>query len=207
MKYFKLLASAIILNSLFLIGNAHAATSATQVLQCNLNGFVNITANDSASLTTNIIPETGLLEAPLTSKFDIQSNSDQTLYLRAKIKNNGNTDELAFFKKGADMYVLLGHSTNKPTPIAITDAKSPTAAADKNANVIAYKVTGVTLTGASASSTPVFKTESGQYEIEAKAGASQATTTISTAVDASTYSFADTSGTYLAEVTLTTSAT
>lgn len=185
--------------------SAQAATVATQTLQCTLAAYVNITPDNSAVTSATIDGDTGALSNPLTSKFNIQLNADQNLYLRASAASSSST-ERAFFKNGADTYVVLAHTTNKPTVAAITDAKSATPTAANNSNVIAYKVTGITLTGATTAA-PTYDVPTSQYTIAGKAGATAATTTIGTVAEANTYSYNDTAGTYQSIVTLTSSPT
>ncbi len=204
----KLLTTTLIMGALAISGVANAATpSATQQLQCTLGAYINITPDNTAVTSATINVDSGVLSNPLTSKFNIQLNSPQTLYLRANALSKSNTNEKAFFQNGTDVYVILAHTTNKPTVAAMNNAKSGSAAADQNPNVIAYKVTGVTLGGTSSDVTPSYDEDSYQYEIAALPGLSSATTTIATSIAPNTYSYLDTAGTYQAVVTLSSSST
>ena len=207
MKHRKLLLSFLTVGLLSTMGVANAATeTATQVLQCTLGSYVNITPDFEAVTSSTINPDNGNLLSSLISKFDIEVNSEQTLYLRANAESS-TTNEKAFFKNGSDVFVVLAHKDLKPLVASINDAKTSNPTATNNPNVIAYKVTGVTLTGASESSTPNFNADTSQYEISAKPGKTVATTTIGTAVVPATYSYLDNAGTYQAVVTLTTAET
>lgn len=200
-----LLATTMMLGLTGLMNGAFAATSATQTLSCTLGAYVNITPDNTAVLSGTIDPDTGNLSNALTSKFDVQLNSPQTLYLRANA-NSSTTTEKAFFQNGANIYVVLANIGNKPTVAAITDAKAATPVAANNANVIAYNVTGVVMTGATTSA-PTYNATSNQYEISGLPGTSKATTTIASTAVPTTYSYVDTAGTYQAIVTLSSSAT
>lgn len=209
MKKNKLLSSLFLLGIMLVssTGMANAVTpTATQTIEATLGAYVDVTPDSSAMTKTTIDPDTGNLAAALTSKFKVKLNSDQVMYLRANVQSD-TTNELAFFKNGEQVSIVLGHVTNKPTVASINNAKAPTAEASQNPNVIAYNVANITLDGASSGETPTYQTDSSQYTINAKPGLTTATTTISTTVNPSTYSFLDTAGTYSAIVTLTTSAT
>lgn len=202
----KLLAALLIMGACCSINQANAATSATQTLSATLGSYVDISPDNTAVLTGTIDPNTGNLNQNLTSKFNIRLNSNTTLYLRATALSSTTTEQ-AFFKNGSNIYVTLANTTNKPTVAAITNAKSATPDDTQNANVIAYPITGVTMSGTSASVTPNYNATTNQYEIAALTGASGATTTISQTVVPNTYSYLDTAGTYQAVVTLTSSPT
>lgn len=200
-----LLATTLMFGLTGVMMSAQAATSATQTLQATLGSFVDITPDNTAVLSATIDTTTGNLSNTLVSKFDIELNGATTLYLRANA-DSSTTTEQAFFENGSDVFVVLTNTVNKPTVAAITDAKSATPDALNNANVMAYNVTGVVLTGATTAA-PTFNSTSSQYEIAGEAGVSNAATTIATTVVPTTYSYLDTAGTYQAIVTLSSSPT
>ncbi|MFI3299910.1 MAG: hypothetical protein R3Y28_00670 [Candidatus Gastranaerophilales bacterium] len=183
---------------------AQAATSAEQILQVELGGFVDIEADDKGScLSGDIDTDTGKLEKDLTSKFDIKANCKQDLYLYAKA-GSASGPQNAFYEDDGAVYVALASIDNVPTDSAFNNVVAGNASnADDNPNVIAYQVSGVALSGASSGNTPVFSNTEKQYEINAEPGLTSATTTIATDVALNTYSYVDTAGTYQATVTLT----
>lgn len=185
------------------MGMANAATpSASQTLSVTLGSLVNITT-DGGVTTASMDVDTGNLSTALTSKFKIQTNQAQTLYVNATTASSTTPNTVAFFKQGANIYVVLSNigATQKPTDAAITDCKAATPNPDNNSNAIAYNVTGVTLTGAT-TTTPTYDATKNQYVISANPGQTSATTTIATTALPTTYSYMDTAGTYQAVVTL-----
>lgn len=200
--------SALLFSAVLIAGTglgANAATTSSQVLSATLAAFAIITPDPTAVLAANIDPSTGALSNAMTSKFNVTLNAPQTLYVSASA-NSSTTPQTGFFQNAGSTYVVLTQTTAPPTVAAITDAKAATPVAANNPNVIAYKVTGVTLTGAS-TGTPTYNNSSNQYEIAGLPGITVATTTISTAVVPTTFSYNDSSGIYQATVTLSTSAT
>lgn len=200
--------SALLLSAALMAGaglSANAATTSSQTLSATLASFAIITPDPTAVLASSIDPSTGALSNAMTSKFDVTLNAPQTLYVSASA-NSSTVAQNAFFKNSGNTYVVLTQTTAQPTVAAITDAKAATPVAANNANVIAYQVTGVTLTGAT-TAPPTYNTTTNQYEIAGQPGITVATTTISTTVVPATFSYADSSGIYQATVTLSTSAT
>ncbi len=182
-------------------GCAHAENFAKQTIQATLPAYVDIKAEDGG-LHSNIKPETGELENTITSKFTISSNDRLNLYLKAETIADGGTAMPGFFKKGEAVYLILGHTTRKPSSVAITDISSGNATAENNANAIAYPVANIDLQGKYFTE-PVFNDSKKQYEFTVDQGVTTALTTISTAVDPTTYSFDDTAGNYEAYIILT----
>lgn len=148
-----------------------------------------------------IDPATGNLDSGFSSVFTINSNDDLKLYLTAKADTD-NGFVPAFFNKDEQVYVILSHTTYKPTGTAITDIKSGSSDPALNPNAIAYPVSSVNVTG-KVSEEPVYKADKNQYEFSVQHGTSTATTTISPSVASNTYSFDDRAGTYEAYITLT----
>lgn len=180
---------------------AHAENFARQTVQATLPAYVDIKAEEGG-LHSNIKPETGELENTITSKFTIKSNDKLNLYLKAETLADGGTAMPGFFKKAGVVYLVLGHTTIKPSSAAITDITSGSATPENNQNAIAYPIANVDLQG-KFTSEPVFNDSKKQYEFEVDQGVTTALTTISTAVDSTTYSFDDRAGNYEAYIILT----
>ena len=180
---------------------AHAENFARQTVQATLPAYVDIKAED-CGLHSNIKPETGELENTIISQFTISSNDKLSLYLKAETIADGGTAMPGFFKKAGIVYLVLGHTTIKPSAAAITDITSGSATPENNQNAIAYPIASVDLEG-KYNSEPVFNDSKKQYEFEVDQGVTRASTKISTAVDSTTYSFDDRAGNYEAYIILT----
>lgn len=180
---------------------AHAENFARQTVQATLPAYVDIKAEEGG-LHSNIKPETGELENTITSKFTISSNDKLNLYLKAETIADGGTAMPGFFKKSGVVYLVLGHTTMKPSAAAITDITSGSATPENNQNAIAYPIANVDLQG-KYTSDPEFNDSKKQYEFSVDQGVTTALTTISTAVDSTTYSFDDRAGNYEAYIILT----
>ena len=77
------------------------SNNASQILQCTLGTYLDITPETSGTTTTTTIaPATGNLAAPLVSQFKINLNTDsQDLYLQGKTTGAAG-DVNALFKQG-----------------------------------------------------------------------------------------------------------
>lgn len=179
---------------------AFAENSASQKLQAILPSYVDIKAEVDTQQKT-IDPQTGNLESGFSSVFTINSNDDLKLYLTAKADTDRGFTP-AFYSKGDQVYIILTHTTYKPTGMSIEDIKSGSATPKYNPNAIAYPVSGVNVDGKIVDK-PVYRAEKQQYEFSVQQGTSTATATISPSVDPTTYSFDDRAGTYEAYITLT----
>ena len=177
-----------------------AETFDTQILRATLPAFVDIKAETDIQ-TKTIDPATGNLDSGFSSVFTIQANDKVDLYLTAKADTEAGYDK-AFFKKAGVVYVILTNTAKKPTSAALADIKTGSAVPANNPNAIAYPVTGVNIAGATTVE-PQYNDGKNQYEFTVNPGVTTATTTISAAVDSTTYSFDDNAGTYEAYVTLT----
>lgn len=180
---------------------AHAENFARQTVQATLPAYVDIKAEEGG-LHSNIKPETGELENTITSKFTISSNDKLNLYLKAETIADGGTAMPGFFKKAGVVYLVLGHTTMRPSAAAITDITSGSATPENNQNAIAYPIANVDLQGKNTGD-PEFNDAQKQYEFSVDQGVTTALTTISTAVDSTTYSFDDRAGNYEAYIILT----
>ncbi len=186
------------MNASFAISN-----TATQILQCTLGTYLDITAQTSGAVTTTTItPDTGNLAAALVSKFKINLNTDnQDLYLQGKTTGAAG-DVNALFRQGSQTYVVFSNTASGklPTAAAIADCKTASPTATNNANAIAYPIASVTLdNGGSAN----YDGTKNQYNIDVNGGTTIATTTTGTTPYNNTYSFQDNAGTYQAIMTLT----
>ncbi len=179
---------------------AQAETFDTQILQATLAPYIDIKAETNIQ-TKTIDPATGNLDSGFSSVFTIRANDEANLYLTAKA-DTANGFEKAFFKKDGIVYVILTNTTKKPAVAALTDIKTGTAVPANNANAIAYPVSNIEISGAT-DVTPQYDDGKSQYEFKVNPGVTTATTTISSNVDSTTYSFDDNAGTYEAHVTLT----
>lgn len=180
---------------------AHAENFARQTVQATLPAYVDIKAEEGG-LHSNINPETGELENTITSKFTIKSNDELNLYLKAETITQGNVSMPGFFQKGNVRYIVLGHKTIQPSAEAITDITSGAATPERNQNAIAYPISGVEIQGKLVDEV-IFNDAKKQFEFKVDQGISTALTTISTAVDSTTYSFDDRAGNYEAYIILT----
>lgn len=183
---------------------SHAISSnASQVLQCTLGTYLDITAQTSgATTTTTIIPDTGNLTAALVSKFKINLNTDsQDLYLQGKTTGAAG-DVNALFRQGSQTYVVFSNTASGklPTAASIADCKTASPTATNNANAIAYPIASVSLDNGG---TANYDNSKNQYNIDVNGGTTIATTTTGTTPYANTYSFQDNAGTYQAIMTLT----
>lgn len=183
---------------------SHAISSnASQVLQCTLGTYLDITAQTSgATTTTTIIPDTGNLTAALVSKFKINLNTDsQDLYLQGKTTCAAG-DVNALFRQGSQTYVFFSNTASGklPTAAAIADCKTASPTATNNANAIAYPIASVSLDNGG---TANYDNSKNQYNVDVNGGTTIATTTTGTTPYANTYSFQDNAGTYQAIMTLT----
>ena len=198
MKKTKLLASLLVFAATCMC--VKAETFDTQILRATLPAFVDIKAETDIQ-TKTIDPATGNLDSGFSSVFTIQANDKVDLYLTAKADTEAGYDK-AFFKKAGVVYVILTNTAKKPTTAALADIKTGSAVPANNPNAIAYPVTGVNIAGATTVE-PQYNDGKNQYEFTVNPGVTTATTTISAAVDSTTYSFDDNAGTYEAYVTLT----
>ncbi len=198
MKKTKLLASLLVFAATCMC--VQAETFDTQILRATLPAFVDIKAETDIQ-TKTIDPATGNLDSGFSSVFTIQANDKVDLYLTAKADTEAGYDK-AFFKKAGVVYVILTNTAKKPTTAALADIKTGSAVPANNPNAIAYPVTGVNIAGATTVE-PQYNDGKNQYEFTVNPGVTTATTTISAAVDSTTYSFDDNAGTYEAYVTLT----
>lgn len=183
---------------------SHAISSnASQVLQCTLGTYLDITAQTSgATTTTTIIPDTGNLTAALVSKFKINLNTDsQDLYLQGKTTGAAG-DVNALFRQGSQTYVVFSNTASGklPTAAAIADCKTASPTATNNANAIAYPIASVSLDNGG---TANYDNSKNQYNVDVNGGTTIATTTTGTTPYTNTYSFQDNAGTYQAIMTLT----
>ena len=198
MKKTKLLASLLVFAATCMC--VRAETFDTQILRATLPAFVDIKAETDIQ-TKTIDPATGNLDSGFSSVFTIQANDKVDLYLTAKADTEAGYDK-AFFKKAGVVYVILTNTAKKPTTAALADIKTGSAVPANNPNAIAYPVTGVNIAGATTVE-PQYNDGKNQYEFTVNPGVTTATTSISAAVDSTTYSFDDNAGTYEAYVTLT----
>lgn len=186
------------------INASHAISSnASQILQCTLGTYLDITPQTSGAVTTTTItPDTGNLTAALVSKFKINLNTDsQDLYLQGKTTGAAG-DVNALFRQGSQVYVVFSNTASGkvPTAAAIADCKTATPTVTNNANAIAYPIASVVLdNGGSAT----YDNSKNQYNVDVNGGTTIATTTTGTTPYANTYSFQDNAGTYQAIMTLT----
>ena len=199
----KKLAGLLIIPAILSTINATYAISSnsSQVLECTLGTYLDITALTSGVVTaTTITPDNGTLQKALISKFKINLNTDnQKLYLQAKTK--GEQEEVnGLFQQGEQTYVMFANADKAPTTTAITDCKSAAPTAEKNANVIAYPIVKVDLDNGGKAT---FDNNKNQYNVEIKGGTTIATTTTGTTPYSNTYSFQDNAGTYKATMILT----
>ena len=127
------------------ITGAFAEESKQASLQFSINipKYLQIDTVTSAVLTANITDKTGNLYAPLSSRFRVVSNSEETekLYLKAEaITDNGY--ELAMFKYGGRVYIAFTNVIHKPTSQALANCKMGSMPKD-SPGVVAYPVNSI----------------------------------------------------------------
>lgn len=186
------------------INASHAITNtASQILQCTLGTYLDITPQTSGAVTTTTItPDNGNLTTALVSKFKINLNTDsQELYLQGKT-TGASGDVNALFKQGNQTYVVFSNTTSGklPTASAIADCKTASPMASSNANAIAYPIASVILDN---NGNVDYDGNKNQYKLKVNGGTTIATTTTGTTPYTNTYSFQDNAGTYQAIMTLT----
>ena len=185
------------------INASHAiSNTASQILQCTLGTYLDITPELGGAVTTTAIaPDTGNLNTALVSKFKINLNTDcQKLYLQGKTGAGGDVN--ALFRQGNQTYVVFSNTASGkvPTAAAIADCKTASPTATGNANAIAYPIASITLDNGGRAN---YDNNKNQYKLDVNAGTTIATTSTGTTPYANTYSFQDNAGTYQAIMTLT----
>lgn len=186
------------------VGASHALSdTASQTFDATLGTFLDIQAiTPGAVTTTTITPDTGVLQAALVSKFQVQLNSaTQALFLKATTSSSTNPTEVAFFEQGGSTYLVMSNTTSAPTTAAVADCKTATPDPTININAIAYPIASMALDNGG---TSTFDNTKDQYDVTVNAGESIATTTTGTTPYSGTYSFLDTAGTYQSILTLST---
>lgn len=97
----------------------------------------------SAVLTANITDKTGNLYAPISSRFKVISNCNETktLYLKSNsITENGNEESM--FEMGGQVYVAFTNVSEKPRSEALANCKMGTHP-KYSPGVVAYPITSI----------------------------------------------------------------
>lgn len=129
----------------FILNNttSFAASQANMDFQLEFPEFLRIQTVTSAVLIANITDKTGNLYSPLSSRFRVISNSNntKTLYLRAEALTESGNEE-AMFEMGNRVYIAFAHINDRPKSEALANCKMGTH--PKNSpKVVAYPVTSI----------------------------------------------------------------
>lgn len=118
-------------------------TSQTTELSFTIPTYTKIYAVTSPVLTANITNRTGNLNAPLSTRFRVITNTPrtQTLYLQAHV-NTQDGYESAMFEQGGQVYVAFTSLKKMPTSTALNNCKIGSMPQD-SPGVVAYPVTSV----------------------------------------------------------------
>lgn len=122
---------------------AQEPKSASVEFSINLPDYLQIDTVTSAVLTANITDKTGNLYAPLSTRFRVISNSNETkkLYLRADaLTDNGN--ESAMFNYGGRVYVAFTNVVHKPSSQSLANCKMG-AMPKESPGVVAYPINSI----------------------------------------------------------------
>lgn len=118
-------------------------TSQTTELSFAIPTYTKIYAVTSPVLTANITNRTGNLNAPLSTRFRVITNTaeTQTLYLQAHV-NTQDGYESAMFEQGGQVYVAFTSLSKMPTSSSLNNCKMGSMPKD-SPGVVAYPVTSV----------------------------------------------------------------
>ena len=193
----------IIKNALFaflVLGMSTAACfaeSASVDFRINIPGYAQITPITSPVLIANITDKTGNLQAPLTSKFKVITNSTEkkALYLNANVITESG-QENAMFEQGGQVYIAFAYISRLPSSSSLSNCKHGGSPAD-SPGVVAYPVTSIQ--GADHK----FLKSKSKYEVYVDNGISYVTVNVGSNVNKNSFGANDPRGFYQAVLSLT----
>lgn len=127
----------------FITHTVALAEQASINFSITLPEYIQIQTVTNAVLIANITDRTGNLFAPITSRFRVISNSEETktLYLKSEaITENGNEESM--FKMGGRVYVAFANVNTKPTSQALINCKLGSHPKE-SPGVVAYPITSI----------------------------------------------------------------
>ena len=175
----------------------HASETASMEFNVIVPPYLEIETVTSPILIANITDKTGNLQAPLSSKFRVTTNSakPKTLYLKANALTDGANEE-AMFEYNGQVYIAFTNVENKPKHQALVNCKM---AVDPKASpgVVAYPIDSIY--GARAR----YLHGRGRYEIVVGNGTTDISVNVGSHVLRDSFSKNDPKGFYQATLSLT----
>lgn len=171
--------------------------SASMDFSITLASYMQIQTVTNPVLTANITDKTGNLQAPLTSKFRVISNSSETktLYLKATTKTNSGVEE-SMFDLGGRVYVAFSNVLKPPSSQSLANCKI-SAGSKTSPGVVAYPINSII--GAKSK----YCRGKGKYEVFVDNGVTDITVNIGSNVLKSSFASNDPRGFYQATLSLT----
>ena len=173
------------------------AESASLDFSVEIPPYMQIQTLTSAVLTANVTDRTGNLYAPLSSKFRVISNSNETktLYLKAETLTENGLEE-AMFEMGGRVYVAFASLKHKPKGQALANCING-AHPKESPGVVAYPITS--LYGAKHK----FNRSIRKYEVYVDNGTTDITVNVGSNVLRNSFASNDPKGFYQATLSLT----
>lgn len=173
------------------------AESASLEFSVEIPPYMQIQTLTSAVLTANVTDRTGNLYAPLSSKFRVISNSNETktLYLKAETLTENGLEE-AMFEMGGRVYIAFGNLEHKPKGQALANCINGTHPKE-SPGIVAYPVTS--LYGAKHR----FNRSIRKYEVFIDNGTTDITVNVGSNVLRNSFASNDPKGFYQATLSLT----
>ena len=197
-RYIFLFLLAVIINISSISANAGETQNSQSVdFTFTLDEFIKIEAVENAILTANITDRTGNLYAPLSSKFRVISNINdtKTLYLRANTLTEDGNEE-AFFEMNGRVYLAFASLEKKPTAESLANCKLGTHPKE-SPGVVAYPV--ISIYGAKHR----FNSGISKYEVYVENGVTDVTVNVGSNVLRNSFASNDPKGFYQATLSLT----
>ena len=181
----------------FMTHTAALAEQASVDFSITLPEYIQIQTVSNAVLIANITDKTGNLFAPITSRFRVISNSNdtKTLYLKSEaITENGNEESM--FKMGGRVYVAFANVKTKPSSQALINCKLGSHPKE-SPGVVAYPINSIL--GAKSE----FDQGLGKYKIFIESGITNIIVNIDSHVLRNSFDSNDPKGFYQATLSLT----
>ena len=187
----------IIIFSFFISITTVFAESASMDFELIVPSYFQIKTLTSSVLTANITDRTGNLYAPLSSKFRVISNINdtKTLYLRANTLTEDGNEE-AFFEMNGRVYLAFASLEKKPTAESLANCKLGTHPKE-SPGVVAYPV--ISIYGAKHR----FNSGISKYEVYVENGVTDVTVNVGSNVLRNSFASNDPKGFYQATLSLT----
>jgi hypothetical protein len=181
----------------FMTHTVALAEQASVDFSITLPEYIQIQTISNAVLIANITDKTGNLFAPITSRFRVISNSNdtKTLYLKSEaITENGNEESM--FKMGGRVYVAFANVKTKPSSQALINCKLGSHPKE-SPGVVAYPINSIL--GAKSE----FDQGLGKYKIFIESGITNIIVNIDSHVLRNSFDSNDPKGFYQATLSLT----